>query len=141
MKIIKHLSERNYLYLAVIWAVLIAVLSLVSLNSISKEINISSNDKFFHFVFYAILTVLLLLYKRKTKYNLLIILFVIIYGIIIEILQALLTTNREADIYDAIANSLGAITGLVFLRIVKNKKKQIKIFKTFLILIILASQN
>ncbi|UGS21432.1 VanZ family protein [Flavobacterium cyclinae] len=122
MKIIKHLSERNYLYLAVIWAVLIAVLSLVSLNSISKEINISSNDKFFHFVFYAILTVLLLLYKRKTKYNLLIILFVIIYGIIIEILQALLTTNREADIYDAIANSLGAITGLVLLRIVKNKK-------------------
>lgn len=124
MKIIKHLSERNYLYLAVIWAVLIAVLSLVSLNSISKEINISSNDKFFHFVFYAILTVLLLLYKRKTKYNLLIILFVIIYGIIIEILQALLTTNREADIYDAIANSLGAITGLVFLRIVKNKKNK-----------------
>jgi len=124
VKIIKHLSERNYLYLAVIWAVLIAVLSLVSLNSISKEINISSNDKFFHFVFYAILTVLLLLYKRKTKYNLLIILFVIIYGIIIEILQALLTTNREADIYDAIANSLGAITGLVFLRIVKNKKNK-----------------
>ena len=124
MKIIKHLSERNYLYLAVIWAVLIAVLSLVSLNSISKEINISSNDKFFHFVFYVILTVLLLLYKRKTKYNLLIILFVIIYGIIIEILQALLTTNREADIYDAIANSLGAITGLVFLRIVKNKKNK-----------------
>ena len=124
MKIIKHLSERNYLYLAVIWAVLIAVLSLVSLNSISKEINISSNDKFFHFVFYAILTVLLLLYKRKTKYNLLIILFVIIYGIIIEILQALLTTNREADIYDAIANSLGAIIGLVFLRIVKNKKNK-----------------
>jgi len=124
VKIIKHLSERNYLYLAVIWAVLIAVLSLLSLNSISKEINISSNDKFFHFVFYAILTVLLLLYKRKTKYNLLIILFVIIYGIIIEILQALLTTNREADIYDAIANSLGAITGLVFLRIVKNKKNK-----------------
>ena len=123
MKIIKHLSERNYFYIAIFWAVLIAVLSLVSLNPISEEIIISNNDKFFHFVFYAVLSILLGLSARQTKHNVYIIFLVIIYGIIIEILQFLLTKNREADINDAIANSFGAITGFVFLRIVKNKKK------------------
>lgn len=124
MKIIKHLSERNYFYIAIFWAVLIAVLSLVSLNPISEEIIISNNDKFFHFVFYAVLSILLGLSARQTKYNVYIIFLVIIYGIIIEILQFLLTKNREADINDAIANSFGAITGFVFLRIVKNKKNK-----------------
>ena len=124
MKIIKHLSERNYFYIAIFWAVLIAVLSLVSLNPISEEIIISNNDKFFHFVFYAVLSILLCLSARQTKHNVYIIFLVIIYGIIIEILQFLLTKNREADINDAIANSFGAITGFVFLRIVKNKKNK-----------------
>lgn len=124
MKIIKHLSERNYFYIAIFWAVLIAVLSLVSLNPISEEIIISNNDKFFHFVFYAVLSILLGLSARQTKHNVYIIFLVIIYGIIIEILQFLLTKNREADINDAIANSFGAITGFVFLRIVKNKKNK-----------------
>jgi len=124
VKIIKHLSERNYLYLAITWAVLITIASLVSLNGIPKGY-VSGNDKVVHFIFYAVFVVLLSLAKSKScfkkKHDLLIILFVIIYGIVIEILQGVLTKNREADIYDAIANSLGAIVGFICLYCVKNK--------------------
>lgn len=124
MKITKHLSERNYLFLAITWAVLIAVLSLVSLKSIPKEY-ISGNDKVMHFIFYAIFVVLLSFAKSKSyfkmKHNLFIIFIVIIYGIVIEILQGVITKNREADIYDAIANSLGAIVGFILVYCVKNK--------------------
>jgi len=124
VKITKHLSERNYLFLAITWAVLIAVLSLVSLKSIPKEY-IYGNDKVMKFIYYDIFVVLLSFAKSKSyfkmKHNLFIIFIVIIYGIVIEILQGVITKNREADIYDAIANSLGAIVGFILVYCVKNK--------------------
>jgi glycopeptide antibiotics resistance protein len=39
--------------------------------------------------------------------------FTIIYGMIIEVLQYTLTVNRQGDIMDALANSMGAIVGLM----------------------------
>ncbi len=122
MKNIKRLLERKFALLTLIWAVIIAVLSLVSINSITKEV-IPSNDKLLHFVFYAILTVLLHLSIKKNKYNFLIIFIVVVYGIIIELLQAVLTKNRNADIYDAIANFLGAIVGFLSIHFLRNKNK------------------
>ena len=58
MKIIKHLSERNFLFLAIIWALFITVLSLISFNSFPKEY-ISGNDKIIHFLFYAVFVFIL----------------------------------------------------------------------------------
>ncbi len=40
---------------------------------------------------------------------------------IIEVLQDVLTQTREADFYDVLANSLGALVGFVGLYCVKNK--------------------
>lgn len=43
------------------------------------------------------------------------------YGIIIEILQGVLTVNRKAELLDAILNSLGSLTAAVVVAL--NKKR------------------
>ena len=55
----------------------------------------------------------------KIKYSLLIVVIAIVFGIIIEILQGVLTKTRQADFYDVVANSLGAIVGCLALFCVK----------------------
>ena len=124
MKITKHLSERNFLLLAIIWTVLITVASLVSSSAIPKGY-LLWNDKIIHFLFYLVFVVLWSFANVKSylkmKYDLLIVVFAIFYGIIIEVLQSVLTKTREADLFDAFANSLGAIVGFVGFLIVKNK--------------------
>jgi VanZ family protein len=110
--------------LAIIWTVLITVASLVSSSAIPK-VNLLWNDKIVHFLFYLVFVVLWSFANVKSylkmKYDLLIVVFAIFYGIIIEVLQSVLTKTREADLYDAFANSLGAIVGFVGFLIVKNK--------------------
>ena len=124
MKIIKHLSERSFLWLAITWTVFITVASLVSFSSVPK-VKIIGNDKIVHFLFYFIFVILWGLAKKqsyfKIKYDLLIVSIAIAYGIIIEVLQGVLTVTRQADYYDALANSLGAFFGFVCLYCMKNK--------------------
>ena len=124
MKITKHLSERNFLFLAFTWTVFITVASLVSFNSVPK-VKVIGSDKVVHFLFYLVFVVLWSLalkrYFLKIKYDLLIVAFAIIFGIIIEVLQGVFTKSREADFYDVVANSLGAIVGFVILHAFKNK--------------------
>ena len=124
MKIIKHLSERNFLFLAITWTVFVVVASLVSFNSVPK-VKVVGSDKVVHFLFYLMFVVLWSLTKKqsyfKIKYSLLIVVIAIVFGIIIEILQGVLTKTREADFYDALANFLGAIVGFIALYWIKNK--------------------
>lgn len=49
-----------------------------------------------------------------------IVVYAILYGIIIEVLQSVVTLNREADVLDAVANSIGACTAILFLKIKNN---------------------
>ena len=124
VKIIKHLSERNFLFFAIVWTVFITVASLVSFNSVPK-VAIPGNDKLVHFLFYLVFVVLWSFANVKSylklKYDLLIVVFAIFYGIIIEVLQGLLTTTREPDLYDVFANSLGEIIGYFGFYCVKYK--------------------
>lgn len=124
MKITKHLSERNFLWLAIAWTVFITVTSLVSFSSVPK-IKIIGNDKLVHFLFYLVFVIFWGLAKIqsyfKLKYDLIIVFIAILYGIIIEVLQGVLTQTRQADFYDALANSLGALVGYAVLYCVKNK--------------------
>lgn len=46
------------------------------------------------------------------------ILIIVLYGIIIEVFQAIFTSDREADLYDALANTLGAVVAYVFFKFV-----------------------
>ena len=79
------------------------------------EVNISFADKIFHFGAYAVLTTLwfyslFLNFKLKFKTSITYAaIFAIIFGIIIEVLQQTLTAYRALDVYDALANTLGAL--------------------------------
>ena len=124
VKITKHLSERNLFILALFWTIAITIASLVSLSNMPR-VNVLGKDKTVHFLFYFVLThtwnfALQKKYKNwALKY---IIVFVVIgYGIVIEVLQEVLTKTRQADLYDVIANSAGALVALIVIFWLKNK--------------------
>lgn len=94
------------------------------------KVDLPGNDKTIHFLFYFVLTLLwYVALERKYKNRLLKFLIVgpsIIYGIIIEILQGVLTQNRQADVYDALANSAGAFLALLVIFWLNSKTFQNK---------------
>ena len=93
--------------LAFIGLLTLAVVSLIPVP------DLGGSDKFGHFISYAMLSAFysLLVEQRKTLWR---ILFgLIAYGLLLEILQGL-TDYRSGDLTDALANSLGVITGLGF---------------------------
>ena len=111
VKIIKRLSELNATRLAVFWTIAITVASLVSVDNFPKA-SVPGNDKIVHFIFYFIVTLLWHLAIQPNHNTLItkliVFVIVVIYGIIIEILQGALTTYRQADFYDVLANAAGA---------------------------------
>ena len=120
MKITQHLLERKFLYLAILWSAMILYLCLVSIKGAPSLVSIPYKDKIVHFIFYF---VLFYFWKKalnacEFKRQLKLVLILVAYGIIIEVLQWMFTKDRHADIYDVIANALGAVTALVFLRFV-----------------------
>ncbi|WP_297868167.1 VanZ family protein [uncultured Flavobacterium sp.] len=116
--------ERKFFWLALIWTFVITVASLVSVNSFSK-IKSVGNDKIVHFLFYLFFVILWGLVKRQNdsnrKYYLFVFLVAMSYGLIIEVLQEILTNTRQADFYDFLANTIGAFVGLIVLLYYKNK--------------------
>lgn len=124
VKITKHLSERNLFILALFWTIAITIASLVSLSNMPR-VNVLGKDKTVHFLFYFVLTLTwnFALQKKYKNWALkYIIVFVVIgYGIVIEVLQEVLTKTRQADIYDVIANSAGTLVALIVIFWLKNK--------------------
>ena len=126
VKITKYLSERNFLTLAIFWTIGITIGSLVSLNNAPK-VSIPGKDKTVHFIFYFVFILLwFLALKKKSKlkfFNFILILFAVLYGIAMELLQSLVTINRQADFYDILANTFGAIFGILIVCMFLNKKQ------------------
>lgn len=119
MKITQLLSELKFVLLAVAWTVLITVLSLISFERTpSFMLQLPFKDKIVHFIFYFVFVVLWCFGLHKTD-KIKILLIAIVYGIIIEILQYVLTENRTADFYDVLANSLGAFLAFFVFPIIK----------------------
>ncbi len=94
----------------------ITSLSLFSFSTdIDTGVEIPHLDKMVHFTFYfgvVVLGCLSLLEKGGQDLNRIIkqlIIFAIAYGLLIEFLQYVMPYQREADILDFLANSLGAI--------------------------------
>ena len=121
---IKKLLERNALFIAILITVLIAIISLISLKGVHL-LKTQNSDKYGHFLTYFILGLSWLnaiknpLHKNFINY---IIIFIIIcYGIILEVLQDVLTTYRQADLLDIIANSAGVIFALILYNLMKKK--------------------
>lgn len=118
------LKKRLLFSILLFWVILITVLSLVSFRKIPK-ITIENSDKYVHFTFYFVFTFLLYVnffQKWKTIKSILYsVLIAIIYGIIIEGLQELLTQTRKAEINDVFFNILGTLTG-AFLTLIGRKR-------------------
>ena len=85
----------------------------------------SFDDKIGHFGAYFIFTLLIFNYCNSLKIKSpLLYAFIIAssYGFLMELLQKLLTTGREYDLYDALANALGAIIAVLFVNLYRKLK-------------------
>ena len=117
-KIIKNWLLPNSLFLAILCTVVIFVLSMISPNRIPQP-SLTHIDKVEHTLAYATLSFLWFCFAKKNhvKFTYISIL-ILLYGIIIEVVQAEYTTNRSGDLYDFIANAIGCAIGYLFFKLV-----------------------
>lgn len=112
LKHIKNLLERNSLYIACAVTLLITYLSLIKINH-NIPIKVNNLDKYEHLTAYCTLGYSWLLVFRNYPKKIYVILGVIVFGIIIEFLQTILTSYRTGDFYDVIANSTGVLLSIL----------------------------
>ena len=115
--------------LAIGWTILIAVLCLVKFTDL-PSFGVSSADKYVHFTFHFVFTILwgFYLWAKLNEITISKIGRVVIlsfcYGILIEIFQETFTKTRQADIFDVLANVTGALVALVFFVLIKRQIPQ-----------------
>jgi|TARA_B110000977_G_scaffold130574_1_gene166484 VanZ family protein len=116
--------EDNAIYIAIFFTISITIGSLVKSDFIVVK-SISVSDKAYHLIAYFLL-MLSWLYvfckketlQRNVKY---IILGCIIFGIIIEILQGVITSYRTASYLDIVANTIGVLLAVVIFHVFEKK--------------------
>ncbi|WP_223551434.1 VanZ family protein [Aestuariivivens sp. NBU2969] len=118
--------KKYALYIATAYSLGLAFLSLINLGELPKT-PLDSGDKVFHFCAYFVLTLIwynvfrlqVKLNKKQaiTRAGLL----AFVFGIIIELLQSMLTNTRASDSYDVLANTLGIILAGLLLLCYNNK--------------------
>ena len=111
--------HKKYTILGILWLLFITIICLIELK-IETKIAPSFTDKIIHFSLYFSVNYFLL--KSKIVNSYLISLFLILYGIIIEVLQELITVSRHFDIYDIVANTSGVIVALMLFFYIKKRK-------------------
>ncbi|WP_420602799.1 VanZ family protein [Flagellimonas sp.] len=130
---------KNYIYtvLFISWVLFITTLSLFSFSGLDLDagkLNIPYADKVTHFFFYTIFAILGCLFLReRTKGSLglnktinLMVFVAIFYGMLIEVLQYTLTTDRMAEFGDVLANTFGAIVGVSLIKWYFSKERPLK---------------
>jgi len=104
------------------WMVFVTFSSLYSFEGSGlSKLNIPYGDKVVHFIFYFVAAVLGALFFVETKeekstlikYLKILALSLIFFGIVIEVIQEVMTVNRSGDVFDALANSIGVILGII----------------------------
>ena len=127
----------GYTLLFISWVVVITMLSLFSFPAMDMDpgsFNVPYADKITHFIFYLVFAFVgCMSVRERTMGNLglvkttrVVLVLAIIYGILIEILQYTLTTDRMAELGDVFANTLGAFAGIGLIRWVFSKKNPLK---------------
>jgi len=121
-------------------SLVVLLLSTIPGSSLHKVpiIEIPNLDKLIHFIMYFSLATAILLdvYKEYDKLSSkaiwTAILFPFFYGVLMEFLQKYFVENRTADVLDALANTVGLLTALIFfLKFKKYKKWLLKIASIF----------
>lgn len=117
-KLINLISNSKLLLpFAIFCTLIIGCLSLIDLRDLPK-MEVRNEDKLYHLIaYFALNTVWLLAImpysSKQLRSNILISLGIIIFGIVIEVFQELLTDIRVFDVYDILANSIGAILSFI----------------------------
>ncbi|MEP3838280.1 MAG: VanZ family protein [Algibacter sp.] len=107
--------KKGTFLVAFVYTVALAVVSLINLDGRLPDVNISFGDKIFHFLAYSLFAILwfyalCFTFNLKIKKALLYaFIFAVSFGIVIEVLQDTMTASRALDVYDALANTLGAL--------------------------------
>ncbi|MEH6513177.1 MAG: VanZ family protein [Maribacter arcticus] len=128
---------KNLIYkvLFISWMMFVTFFSLFSFSDLdTSRFDIPHMDKAVHFTFYFVMVLLAFLASIKKELQVdgmlkllwYIVLFAIVYGIIIEVIQHVATDNRHGDPLDAIANSTGAIVGMLVIRFLFFRKPSLK---------------
>ncbi len=104
---------------SILVALLIMYLSLTGSDTFEKVsfFNIPFLDKIVHFGMYFVLMSVIIFENRKTLKSTLHLFFIalipLFYGILMEILQSILTVSRFGSFYDVIFNSAGILVSLL----------------------------
>ncbi len=124
LKPIKSLLEDNAIYIAIFFTISITIGSLVKSDFIVVK-SISVSDKTYHLIAYFLLMLSWLnvfckkeTFQKNVKY---VILGCIIFGIIIEILQGIITSYRTASYLDIVANTIGVLLAVVIFHVFEKK--------------------
>jgi VanZ family protein len=105
-------------FFSILVALVIMYLSMANSNTFDKvPINIPNFDKIVHFTMYFGLMSVIILENRNTlsgtQKTFLTGLIPFFYGVLIEIMQATLTTTRSGSVFDALANTLGILVSIL----------------------------
>jgi len=111
-----------------------SLFSFSGFNNSERSINIPHFAKVVHFVFYFVACILGVFFIRERtkgkmklqKALLIMCIATIIFGIVIEVLQYAITVDRMADLFDALANSLGSLCGAVLMKGLFSDKTELK---------------
>ena len=116
------MHKKTIIYsLSVFYSIALIIVSLVRLNNL-PNLNTGFDDKIGHFLFYAIFCMLWFLsfHSLKIKRSLFAAAaFSIFFGLIIELLQSVVSIHRTTDIYDFLANTMGALTTTTLIHLKK----------------------
>ena len=118
------LKKHLYAFAFIGWMVFVTFSSLYSFEDEEiRNFNIPYGDKVVHFIFYFVAALLGSSFivetkdkkSKRIKYLKILALSLIFFGIVIEVVQEEMTVNRSGDVFDALANSLGVILGIIII--------------------------
>ena len=114
------LENKTYLLYyriaTIIWATIIIVGSFLPGKDL-PEVSLFQADKIVHLIFYAVFSFLLLKsFATKSSKYLIVFIFCFVFGLLIEIFQPITTPDRRFDVFDIVANILGSLMPIIFLK-------------------------
>lgn len=129
------LNSYKFSIAFIAWMALITFLSLFNFSNYDQvEIDIPYLDKIVHFFFYFIATMLgCFSIRERTRGNfpmrntlLYTALFMVLFGLTIEVIQSVFTTARSGEILDFTSNLIGILVALLIVKYLFSSKSGLK---------------
>ena len=119
--------RRNFFSLVIALAIL--YLSLTDTDKFETANVFEFTDKLVHYLMYFGLTLIILFENRKIYFSVQHIVFTAIisavYGMLMEVLQLMLTNDRSASSLDALTNLIGAASAAILWYFIRNRIERI----------------